>query len=239
VALAKFWNLPEEWTNSVGMKFRPIPAGTYKQMTLTQPFWMGVHELTQGQWQQVMGTRPWKGERYVIEGADVAATHVSWEDVVAFCEQLSKKEGRRYRLPTEAEWEWSCRAGTTTAYSFGDDESQLGYYAWYAGNAWYRNNVWYKNERYAHRVGQKRANPFGLYDVHGNVVEWCADWYGSDNPMESNSQDPQGPASGVSRVFRGGSWHVMPIYLSSSDRGGNFSGLHDSGVGCRVLLEHP
>ena len=233
VSLAKFRNHPAEWTNSVGMKFRPIPAGTYKQMTLTQPFWLGVYQVTQGQWQQVMGTTPWKGQSNVIEGSDVAATYVSWEDVVAFCEQLSKKEGKRYRLPTEAEWEWSCRAGTTTAYSFGDDESQLGQYAWFRGNAWD------KNEMYAHRVGQKRANPFGLYDVHGNVWEWCADWYGSDDPMESNSRDPQGPSSGSSRVLRGGSWDDEPIYLRSSRRYDNTPAYRDGNIGCRVLLERP
>ena len=248
-SLARIFDEAAEWTNSVGMKFRPIPAGTFlmgsasgqgedyerpqHSVTLTQPFWLGVHQVTQGQWQQVMGTTPWKGQSNVIEGSDVAATYVSWEDVVAFCERLSKKEGKRYRLPTEAEWEWSCRAGTTTAYSFGDDESQLGQYAWYNGNAWD------KNEKYAHRVGQKRANPFGLYDVHGNVWEWCVDWYGSDDPMESNSRDPQGPSSGSSRVLRGGSWDFEPIDLRSSYRYYYTPDYRDYFIGCRVLLERP
>jgi formylglycine-generating enzyme required for sulfatase activity len=255
LSLAKVWNLPAEWTNSVGMKFRPIPAGTFlmgsasgqgdddddefdderpqHSVTLTQPFWLGVHQVTQGQWQQVMGTTPWKGQDYVIEGSDVPVSYVSWEDAVAFCERLSKKEGKRYRLPTEAEWEWSCRAGTTTAYSFGDDESQLGQYAWFRGNAWE------KNEKYAHRVGQKRANPFGLYDVHGNVWEWCVDWYDAGYYEQSPDEDPQGPSSGSSRVLRGGSWYNEPIRLRSSIRNGYTPDDRNFNIGCRVLLERP
>ena len=142
----------------------------------------------------------------------IAVTHVSWDDAVSFCEKLSASEGIRYRLPTEAEWEWSCRAGTTTAYSFGDDEGQLGQYAWFKGNAGD------KNEKYAHAVGQKRANPFGLYDMHGNVFEWCQDWYGDDFYEESAMSDPAGPSSGSSRVVRGGSWNGEPDYCRSGYR---------------------
>jgi formylglycine-generating enzyme required for sulfatase activity len=200
-------------------------------MTITKPFWLGVHQVTQGQWERVMGTTPWKGKGYTIEGADVAATYISWHDAVAFCERLSKQDGRRYRLPTEAEWEWACRAGTATAYSFGDDEQRLGEYAWFDGNAQL------KDEPYAHRVGQKWPNPFGLYDVHGNVWEWCSDWHGDVSPVDTTSQDPQGPASGSFRVLRGGSWGTGPVGLRSSLRHCRTPGSWDDNFGCRVLYE--
>ena len=176
--------LPDPIENSIGMVLFPIPAGEFPmgspetekelhivprqhevqhQVTLTKPFLLGVHEVTQGQWQAVMGTTPWKGEPYVKEGDDYPATYVNWQDAVEFCRKLSKKEGLEYRLPTDAEWEYACRAGTTTAYSFGDDASELGEYAWY------RENVQDAGQEYAHTVGQKKPNPWGLYDMHGNV----------------------------------------------------------------------
>jgi formylglycine-generating enzyme required for sulfatase activity len=247
VALAKSLRQPEEWSNSVGMKFRPIPAGTFQmgsaegegydnerpqhQVTITKPFWLGVHQVTQEQWRQVMGTTPWKGQSYTIEGSDVAASYVSWDDAVKFCERLSQKEGRRYRLPTEAEWEYACRAGTTTKYGFGDDEKQLGEYAWFSGNANFAG------EQYAHRVGQKRPNAFGLYDVHGNVLEWCADWYEKEYYKKAPASDPSGPPSGSFRVLRGGSWVDEPFNLRSSYRHYVPPGYRFDGIGCRVVLE--
>jgi len=215
------------------MKFRPIPAGTWKKMTITKPYWLGIHQLTQGQWQQVMGTAPWKSQGLTIEGSDVAAVYISWDDAVAFCQKLSEKEGRRYRLPTDAEWEWACRAGTTTEYSFGDDERSLGEYAWWGGLG--KGNC--QNEKYAHRVGQKKANPFGLFDVHGNVWEWCSDWHGDVNPMETETIDPQGPAAGSFRVLRGGSWNDAPFDLRSSYRFRNPPDDRNYDIGCRVLCE--
>jgi len=246
-ALAKSLKMPEEWPNSIGMKFRPIPAGTFPMgspdgqgsnnerprhsVTITRPYWLTVHQVTQGQWQQVMGTTPWKGQSYTIEGSDVAASYISWKDAVAFCEKLSQKEGRRYRLPTEAEWEYACRAGTTTVYSFGDDESQSGEYAWFDGNA---DSA---GQKYAHRVGQKKPNPFGLYDMHGNVWEWCADWYDAGYYSSASPSDPQGPPAGSFRVLRGGSWSSVPIHLRSSGRNSLAPGNRDRSIGCRVLCE--
>ncbi len=119
---------------------------------------------------------------------------ISWPDAMAFCEWLSKRDGRTYRLPTEAEWEYACRAGTTTAYSFGDDESDVKGYGWYAGNS--RGTT--------HPVGAKRPNPWGLFDLHGNVAEWCMDWYGTY--PRSTLTDPSGPDRGSGRIIRGGSW---------------------------------
>jgi formylglycine-generating enzyme required for sulfatase activity len=146
-ALAAIQQIPIQWTNDIGMKFRLIPGGTFAmgspagqgddrerpqhKVTISRGFSLGVHTVTQGQWQQLMGTTPWQGMGWVKIGETIAATYISWEDSVQFCQRLSARDGRRYRLPTEAEWEWSCRAGTTTQYSFGDDVKQLGMYAWY------------------------------------------------------------------------------------------------------------
>jgi len=169
------------------------------QVTITRPFYMGATEVTQAQWKAVMGTQPWEGQKYTKAAADHAASYITWDDAAAFCTALSKKTGRTVRLPTEAEWEYACRAGTTTVYSFGDDSSKLGDYAWYYDNAYK------KDEKYAHPVGVKKPNAWGLYDMHGNVWEWCADWY-ADSYANADTRDPKGPASGKFRVLRGGSW---------------------------------
>jgi len=166
------------------------------RVTLTKSFHLGRTEVTQGQWKAVMGTTPWKGKIGVEEGDDYPATHVSWDDAVEFCRKLSEKEGVEYRLPTEAEWEYACRAGTTTVYSFGDDESQLDEYAWSYENAWI------VGETYAHIVGQKKPNPWGLHDMHGNVWEWVQDRYG-EYPS-GDVTDPSGPPMGWNDTYRGG-----------------------------------
>jgi len=218
----------DEITNSIGMKLRLIPAGEFlmgssrsadeiarqldskaeyyedeypqHQVRISQPFYLGTTEVTQGQWQAVMGTRPWAGKSYFKEGRDYPAVYISWEDAVDFCRKLSAKEGVTYRLPTEAEWEYACRAGSRTMYSFGDNLSQLGAYAWCDENAW---DV---DEKYAHIVGTKRANAWGLYDMHGNVPEWCQDWYDENYYGGSPTNDPEGPREGSYRVYRGGSF---------------------------------
>ena len=154
------------------------------QVTLTKGFWLGQHEVTQAEWQRVMQTTPWSGNEDVKEGDDYPATFVSWDDAMKFCEKLTEQErsaGRlpsdwQYTLPTEAQWEYACRAGTKSRFSFGDDESDLGEYAWYGKNA---GDI---GEKYAHRVAQKKANPWGLYDMHGNVWEWCRDVYAYELP---------------------------------------------------------
>lgn len=214
-------------TNSFGIKLRLIGSGTFMmgsldseadrdfdetqyRVTLTKSYYLGTTQVTQGQWKSVMGTTPWKGQRCVLEGSNHAASHVNWNDAVKFCRKLSAEEGKTYRLPTEAEWEYACRAGTTTAYSFGDDASQLSDYGWFVKNA---NDM---GEQYAHAVGLKRSNGFGLYDMHGNVWEWCSDWY-HDYPTGSVT-DPQGGIGGYDRVFRGGSWGVDAAFCRSAHR---------------------
>ena len=173
------------------------------QVTLTNGFWLGQTEVTQGQWEAVMGTTPWKGQDYVKEGGNYPATNLSWEDATAFSKKLTEQErkagrlpeGGEYVLPTEAQWEYACRAGSTTAYSFGDDVAKLGEYAWFNKNAW---NV---DEQFAHLVGTKKPNSWGLSDMHGNVWEWCQDMYADKLP---GGRDPLVAAGASFRVRRGG-----------------------------------
>jgi formylglycine-generating enzyme required for sulfatase activity len=188
------------------MQFALIPAGEFQMgstsgadyerpvhtVRISKPFYLGIHEVTQGHWEAVMGNNPsqFKGD------ANRPIETVSWEEVQKFIDKLNTREGgTKYRLPTEAEWEYAARAGSTTAYSFGDDSSQLGKYAWFAGNV---NNT-------THPVRKLQPNAWGLYDMHGNVWEWVQDWYGTYTAEPGT--DPQGPTSGSARVIRGGSWN--------------------------------
>jgi formylglycine-generating enzyme required for sulfatase activity len=222
----------ESTTNTIGMTLNKIPAGTFMmgspegepdrsdnehqhKVTISKPFYMQTTEVTQEQWKEVMGTEPWKGAQFVKEGPNYAATWVSWDDAVAYCEKLSQKESKTYRLPTEAEWEYACRAGTETRWSFSNDEKDLGDYAWHKENA---RDI---GEEYAHQVGLKKPNAFGLYDMHGNVWEWCHDYFEADYYERSPEQDPRGPqgsASDSSRVLRGGSWFYETRYARFASR---------------------
>ena len=233
---------------AIEMELIGIPAGTVTMgspadeknrfedeeqvsVTLTKPFSLGKTEVTQGQWKEVMGTEPWDGQKYVKADKDCPATYVSWDDATAFCQNLTEierkagklKADEEYRLPTEAEWEYACRAGTETAFSFGDDESKLGEYAWWGGfdlAALTKGEVKAgggnaAREQYAHTVGTKKPNPWGLHDMHGNVAEWCSDWYGDSL---AGGTDPVGPEEGSSRVFRGGGWWPDPGFCRSARR---------------------
>jgi formylglycine-generating enzyme required for sulfatase activity len=229
---------PKTLTNSIGMKFVEIPAGTFlmgsadgesaeqpvHEVTITTPYYLGVTEVTNGQWLAVMGDVPseWKN-------ADLPVENVSWEDAVAFCSRLSglaaeRQAGREYRLPTEAEWEYACRAGTTTEYSFGDDASLLGDFAWFDDNSGLQT----------HPFGQKRPNGWGLYDMHGNVWEWCSDWDG--DYAAGAVRDPKGPASGSARVLRGGSWLSTAGNCRSADRRRVNPSYRRSSYGFRLAL---
>ena len=213
---------------------RDRDEGPVHEVTISQGFYLGKYEVTQWQWESIMGTRPWQSKNNVRSGSDYPAVYVSWEDAQEFIRRLNTSLGRNvYRLPTEAEWEYACRAGTTTRWSFGDDESQLGHYAWYYDNAW---DV---GERYGHSVGTKRANPWGLYDMHGNVWEWVQDRYDGGYYRSSPSVDPAGPSLGSYRVMRGGgSFDYFAQYVRSALRF-YYSPSDRSYVGFRLLRQAP
>jgi formylglycine-generating enzyme required for sulfatase activity len=196
---------------------------------MSEGFWMGQTEVTQGQYKSVMNAEPWSGEGSVRVDANNPAVYIIWEDAAAFCRKLSQQEGETYRLPTEAEWEYACRAGTTTQFSFGDSDSSLG------DHAWCQSNTYYVGQPYAHPVGQKKPNPWGLYDMHGNVGEWCSDWHDEDYYSNSPSVDPNGPLSGDYRSRRGGSWGSGVLMLRSSYRLSGRPVVRYGGVGFRVV----
>ena len=207
--------------------------GPQHQVTITQGFYLGKYEFTQEQWESVMGTRPWSGQPLMEEGPNIPAQFISWDDWQALIDSLNTAEGSAvYRLPTEAEWEYACRAGTTTIWSFGDDESLLGEYAWYSGNA---TSI---GEAYVHEVGMKLPNPWGLYDMHGNLYEWVQDWYGEDYYSVSTSMDPTGPDTGTHNIIRSGSFHYEALGTRSAFRHG-MSGRPRVGVGIRLLRTGP
>ncbi len=201
---------------------------------LTTGFWLAQHEVTQGAWEQVMGTQPWKDDSRVKTGPDFPATYVSYRDAVEFCQRLTASEraaGRlasdeQYSLPTEAQWEYACRAGVQSAYCFGDDESMLTDFAWFSANAFAIG------ERYAHAVGQKRANPWGVHDMHGNVFEWCLDDYATVLP---GGRDPI-HTGGAERVIRGGGWFLSAKDCRSDSRRRANRQLRNDVVGFRVAI---
>ena len=167
--------------------------------------------------------------------------NVSWNDAVAFCKWLSRKEGKTYRLPTEAEWEYACRAGTTTRYYSGDDPETLakvGNVADATAKAKFPDWKYTikANDGYVFTapVGKFKPNAFGLYDMHGNAWQWCADWYGADYYATSPADDPTGPDSGDVRVLRGGSWFDGPSVTRSAIRLGVIPGYGGSSTGFRV-----
>ena len=173
--------------------------GPQHEVTISEGYYLGRFEVTQGQWESVTGTQPWVGKDHVREGVHRPAVYLEWKDVQAFTQQLNIAAGEaRYRLPTEAEWEYAARAGTTARWSFGDDEKRLGDYAWY------RPNAWDATRQYAMTVGTRQPSPWGLYDVHGNVWEWVQDRYGAYPSIAQT--DPEGPMAGAYRVLRGGSF---------------------------------
>jgi len=213
--------------------YRDDDEGPQHEVTITKGFWLGKYEITQGQWEAVMGTTPWEGEGAVQKNPNHPAVYISWDDVVqVFIVKLNEAEGTWvYRLPTEAEWEYACRAGTTTLWSFGDDETHLGHYVWYSATALR------VGEQYAHAVGTKWPNPWGLHDMHGNVYEWCQDWDGS---YSSGAQtDPTGPATGYLRVVRGGDFDHDARYVRSAYRFRDSSTARRSSVGARLLRQEP
>jgi len=198
-------------------------------VTISRDFYLGKYEITKAQWQAVMGSTPWLGKIYVLNDPDSPAVYISWNDCHDFIDALSQSNQGTFRLPSEAEWEYACRAGTQTRFYWGDDPdyAQIGQYAWYSKSAY---NI---GERYAHIVGLKLPNAWGLYDMSGNVHELCQDFYGI-YPSEAEI-DPMGPASGFYRVLRGGGWgNYSYSNCRSAERGGNDPGFRDSDDGFRI-----
>lgn len=188
------------------------------RVTLTKGFYMGVTEVTQGQWREIMGSNPsnFKGDNLPVE-------QVSWNDCQEFIRKLNLQEGgNKYRLPTEAEWEYACRAGSTSRFCFGDSDGSLEQYAWYNSNS----------SNKTHPVAQKKPNEWGLYDMHGNVWEWCQDWFG-DYPS-GHVADPDGPSSGSFRVRRGGSWFSYAGVCRSASRHDGTPGGRGGHLGFRL-----
>ncbi len=173
-----------------------------RPVTLTQPFYLGKYAVTQEQYQTVIGTNPSN-----FKGTDKPVENVSWDDAQAFCKKVTEQTNSSVGLPTEAEWEYACRAGTRTEYYSGDVESDLDRVAWYAANS----------KRTPHPVGQKEPNNFGLYDMHGNIWQWCQDLW-EENYANLPNENPQGPAEGAYRVLRGGSWNLNPVDSRSARR---------------------
>ncbi len=217
-----------------GIEFVWVPAGSFTMgspaneqghspdevqhnVTLSQGFWLGKYEVTQAQWQRVMGSNP-----STFKGDDLPVEMVSWDNIQQFMSKLNKSESGPYRLPTEAEWEYACRAGSTGAYGNGD--GPLNDYGWYSANS--GSNT--------HAVGRKQPNAWGLYDMHGNVWEWCQDWYKEDYPPDAVT-DPTGPSSGTNRVLRGGSWNNNPASCRATNRIGTNPTYSDNGFGFRVV----
>ncbi len=267
---------PDSITNSIGIKLARIPAGTFMmgsprgeaerdnkevshEVTLTQPFYLGVYEVTQAQYTNVMkDTRDFRNRAVFNQnrggGPDHPMENVEWKLVNEFCKQLSaraeeKRAGRKYRLPTEAEWEFACRAGTTTAFHFGDSISsqQANFNGDYpAGGAQqgpYRRGT--------AKVGSYEPNAFGLYDMHVNVAEWCADWYDPEYYENSPDEDPLGPPFGVVAtgftnfdknfyvVVRGGCWVDDGRACRSAYRFRAMPNTQYRLIGFRVVCEIP
>lgn len=234
-------------TNSIRIKMNLIPAGTFEmgspenekirdsdegpihQVTISKPFYMGICQVTQGQYEKIVGDNP-----SVFKGTNLPVEWVSWDDAVAFCQKLTEMEqssgqlrkNYEYRLPTEAEWEYACRAGTTTRFYWGGK----------IGSAKVNSHIWHtKNSRSkTHPIGRKNPNAFGLHDMCGNVWEWCSDWKG-DYP-EDPVTDPAGPETGEYRVLRGGSWLDNHILCRSAYRFFDYPDSWYNSYGFRIVL---
>ena len=201
---------------------------TQHEVRFSQDYYLGVTHVTRGQFAAFAKDTDFKGGKWDDPGFEQSGDHpvvnVSWEDAQLYCKWLSKKDGRKYRLPTESEWEYACRAGTQTTYSFGNDEEKLGDYAWYSANSGKRT----------HPVAKTKPNAWGLYDMHGNALQWCEDRFG-DYPRGEVS-DPPGREVGPGRVYRGASWDFPPQFCRSSLRLWNVPTCRGNELGFRLAV---
>lgn len=233
------------YVNSQGMEFVWVPPGefmmgspaneegrdddeTQHRVKLTKGFFMGATEVTQSQYETLMGSN-----LSYFKGTSNPVEQVSWHDAEKYCESLTKKDGVTYGLPTEAQWEYACRAGTKTPFNCGETISTD--LANYDGNYTYGDG---RKGTYREKTTPVRsfpANAWGLYDMHGNVWEWCVDWYGEDYYEKSDKEDAKGPNSGTDRVLRGGSWNHRPRYCRSANRVGGNPALTFFTLGFRLV----
>jgi formylglycine-generating enzyme required for sulfatase activity len=232
---------PKELTidlgNGVKLEMVLIPAGEFTmgspeadekpqhRVRITNPFYLGKYLLTREQWEAVMGSSKTSN----VKAPKNPVVNVSYVDCQQYLDKLNKRQGNpasKFVLPTEAQWEYACRAGSKTRYCFGDDEKQLGEYAWYGANSGDKT----------HPVGEKKPNAWGLYDMHGNVWEWCQDWYDGGYYAKSPTDDPTGPATGSARVFRGGCWFFPAGGCRSAYRFRGLPGFRFDFLGFRVSL---
>ena len=221
-----------KYTNKIGMEFSYIPLGQFDmgstspeagsdeqpvhKSTITKGFWMAKHEVTQGLWKQVMGTNPSENKK----GDDYPVENVSWKDAQKFLKKLGSMTGEKYRLPTEAEWEFAARAGSSKERPDGVEDQ-----------AWFYNN----SEKSTHPIGSKAPNFWGLFDMLGNVMEWCSDWYGPYG--NEASMDSQGPSSGNGKVTRGGSFRHGLKYIRFAARSFSEAESFSFDLGLRVCKD--
>jgi formylglycine-generating enzyme required for sulfatase activity/Spy/CpxP family protein refolding chaperone len=199
-------------------KDREVNESPQHEVTIASPFYMGVYTVTLEQWEQVVGENP-SYQKYPQK----PVVMVSLYDAMVFCNKLSQKTGKTVRLPSEAEWEYACRAGSTASFSYGDDASKLGDYAWYHNN----------DDGGVHVVGQKRPNTWGLYDMHGNVFQWCSDW--CTDSYATTHPDSTAYNNGPARIIRGGCWEVLAKNCRSAFRARGSPATGE--IGFRVVVD--
>jgi len=228
--------LPAKLTSKSGIQFQLIKPTKFQmgseqnsrkespryQAEITKPFYMGTYEITQGQWKAIMGDNP---SRFKECGAECPVESISWDEAQEFIKRINQKEGKEvFRLPTEAEWELAARAGSNGKYFFGDNKKDLKNYAWFDGNS----------VGGIAKVGQKKPNKWGLFDMHGNISEWVHDWYGTYQGNEE-LKDPQGASGGSRKVVKGGCWYDDPTNLTSAYRVGKSTTEKSGYLGFRLI----
>lgn len=240
-------DLPEGFIEEILANMVPIPAGSFLMGShegedderpihnvLIDRFYLGKYVVTRQEWYTVMETKPWQGLKFVRNGDRCPVVNISWYDAREYIEELNRLNSvsdKKFRLPTEAEWEYACRAGASNAFSYGVLKINLPKYAWYYDNAFKRG------EMYAHEVGTRKPNKFGLYDMQGNVYEWCNDWYRRNYYNKSPISNPKGSLYSEYKSVRGGHWAHTDYFLRIACRG-HYSPHHkDCYIGFRLVID--
>lgn len=238
--------LPESFIEGILAGMTAVPAGSFLMGSnegedderpihnvLINHFLLSKYVVTQGEWYIVMGTKPWEGLKYVRNADRCPAVNINWYQARAYIEELNKSAklaGKKFRLPTEAEWEYACRADAANAFAHGVFKFNL------TGYAWYYDNAFKKNEMYAHEVGTRKPNRWGIYDMQGNIFEWCRDWYRRNYYAKSPIDNPPGSLYGDYKVVRGGDWAHTDYFLRIASRGHHSPHHKDAFVGFRLAM---